>query len=291
MAQTKLEGRAALVTGANNPHGIGVAVARTLARQGAAVFLHCYRTLAEPAVDLTAEPGEAFYNLQQTKGADDIVGAIRAEGGRAACWEGDLAEPDTARALSEAAETAFGAVDVLVNNAAYSLHDTFLPPEQEREGIAPEFWARAGVPTLDAASIDRHFAVNVCAPALLMAAFARRHYARGASWGRIVNISTDGAHCFPNEVSYGASKAALEAYSRSAAAELGRYGITVNVASLGPVQTGWISAGLEAACASGTPLGRVGVPEDVADVVAFLVSEEARWLTGQTLFVGGGHRM
>lgn len=291
MAQPNFDSRTALVTGANNPHGIGAAVARTLAHWGAAVLLHYYRASIEPAVDPTDEPGEAFYNLQQTRTAEDVAAAIRAGGGRAACWEGDLAVPDAARALFEEAEKAFGPVDVLVNNAAYSLHDTFLPLEQAREGIAPEFWARAGVPTLNTGSIDRHFAVNARAPALLMAEFARRHYVRGASWGRIVNISTDGAHCFPNEVSYGASKAALEAYSRSAAAELGRYGITVNVASLGPVQTGWISSGLEAASAANTPLGRVGLPEDVADVVAFLVSEEARWLTGQTLFVGGGHRM
>jgi 3-oxoacyl-[acyl-carrier protein] reductase len=291
MIQSEFTGRVALVTGANNPHGIGAAIAQTLARRGAAVFLHYYRTPAERPTASPEEPGEAFYLAQQTKGAEDIVDAIRTEGGRAACWEGDLAEIGTAHRLFGEAETAFGPVDILVNNAAHSLHDTFLPPEQGREGIAPEFWARDGVPTLNAQSIDRHFAVNVRASALLMVEFARRHHTRGASWGRIVNISTDGADCFPNEVSYGASKAALEAYSRSAAAELGRYGITVNIASLGPIQTGWISPGLEAECAAGTPLGRVGVPEDVADVVAFLASDAARWVTGQRLFVGGGHKM
>lgn len=291
MLQAGLEGRVAVVTGANNPYGIGAAIAKVLAHRGAAVFLHYYRSPAVVSPDSQSGPGEAFYNLQQTKPADDIVHAIRDEGGRAICWEGDLAEPDTALSLFREAEGAFGTVDILVNNAAYSMHDTFLPPEQGRQGVAPEFWARGGVPTIDVESIDRHFAVNVRASALLMAEFARRHFSRSASWGRIINISTDGAQCFPNEVSYGASKAALEAYSRSAAAELGRYGITVNIASLGPVQTGWITPEHEAACAAGTPLGRVGEPEDVADVVAFLTSEEARWLTGQTLFVGGGNRM
>lgn len=243
MLQSELSVHVALVTGANNPYGIGAAIAQTLARQGAAVFLHYYRPPMDTAAGPTNEPGEAFYTFQQTKGAENIVEAIRAEGGRAACWEGDLAEAAKVLRLLEEAEAALGPVDILVNNAAHSLHDTFLPPEQEREGIAPEFWARDGVPTLNVESIDRHFAVNVRAPALLMAEFARSHYARGASWGRIVNISTDGADCFPNEVSYGASKAALEAYSRSAAAELGRYGITVNIASLGPIQTGWIAPG------------------------------------------------
>src|SRR5207245_11178426 len=86
---------------------------------------------------------------------------------------------------------------------------------------------------------DRSFAVNTRAVALLMAEFARRHVARSAAWGRIVNVSTAGAYVFPSEVSYGASKLALEAYTRSAAPELGQFGIAVNAVSLGPLQTGW----------------------------------------------------
>jgi 3-oxoacyl-[acyl-carrier protein] reductase len=92
-------------------------------------------------------------------------------------------------------------------------------------------------------------------------------------------------------VSYGASKAALEAFSRAAAVELGRYGITVNIVAPGPIQTGWIPAELEPQIAGETPLGRVGQPGDIADVVVFLASEQARWVTGQLLWVGGGHRV
>jgi 3-oxoacyl-[acyl-carrier protein] reductase len=145
--------------------------------------------------------------------------------------------------------------------------------------------------TVDADSHDRHFVVNSRVVALLMAEYARRHVSRGAVWGRVVNISTDGADCFPGEVSYGASKAALESYSRSAAVELGQYGITVNVVAPGPIQTGWIPADAEQPIVRHIPLGRMGRPEDVADVVVFLTSEQARWLTGQRLFVGGGHRV
>jgi len=289
MLQTGLEGRVALVTGANNSHGIGAAIARVLARQGVRVFLHYYRSVGE--AEAVSEPGEAFYRSQQTKSAEAVVQTIREEGGTVTCWEGDLRDPDTPMELFEATEEVFGTADILVNNAAYSTHDTFLPMEQERHNRTPELWTNAGIPTLNISSIEPHFAVNARATALLMSEFARRHVARGASWGRIINISTDGAYCFPSEVSYGASKAALEAYSRSAAAELGRYGVTVNVASLGPIQTGWITPELEAQCVADTPLGRLGTPEDVADVVAFLASDGARWLTGQTLFVGGGHRM
>src|SRR5687767_4274752 len=140
--------------------------------------------------------------------------------------------------------------------------------------------------TTTAESHDAHFAVNSRAVALMMAEFARRHVRRGANWGR---VSTDGASGFRTEVSYGASKHALESYSRAAASELGPYGITVNVVSLGPIQTGHIPPELEAAIAAQTPLRRVGRPDDVSDAIVFLASEQARWITGQVIHVGGGH--
>jgi 3-oxoacyl-[acyl-carrier protein] reductase len=90
---------------------------------------------------------------------------------------------------------------------------------------------------------------------------------------------------------YGASKLALEGYTRSAAVELGPSGITVNTVSLGAVQTGWISPELEERLSAEYPLPRVGRPEDVADVIVFFASEQARWVTAQTLHVGGGHAM
>ena len=92
-------------------------------------------------------------------------------------------------------------------------------------------------------------------------------------------------------MSYAASKHAIESYSRSAAAELGKYGITVNVGAPGPIQTGYITPESEALICAGTPLGRLGAPADVADVIVFLASNQARWLTGQLLYVGGGWRM
>ena len=83
----------------------------------------------------------------------------------------------------------------------------------------------------------------------------------------------------------------MESYSRSAAQELGKYGITVNIVSPGPIQTGWITPELAKVAVAQIPLGRVGQPEDVADVIVFLASEQARWLTAQLLYVGGGHAM
>ena len=184
-------------------------------------------------------------------------------------------------------------MEVLVNNAAHWEADTFLPSDEDEEQShkLPPLWANRTISTITAGSHDRHFAVNSRAVALMMAEFARRHIARGATWGRIVNVSTDGASCFPGEVSYGASKHALESYSRAAAVELGPYGITVNVVSPGPVQTGYITPELEEKLIAQIPLRRVGQPEDVADAIVFLASEQARWITGQLLYVGGGNTM
>jgi 3-oxoacyl-[acyl-carrier protein] reductase len=147
------------------------------------------------------------------------------------------------------------------------------------------------VRALSAEVIDAHFAVNARAYALLMAEYVRRFLDRGATWGRIVNVSTDAAHAHVGNVSYAASKHAIESYSRSAAAELGKYGITVNVVAPGPVQTGYIAPSVEASITAGTPMGRLGQPEDVADVIVLLASAQARWLTGQLVYAGGGYRM
>lgn len=287
MINPGLENKVVCITGANNPRGIGAAVTRAFAAQGAAVFVHYFRK-SEPAVQAAPpdSPGEAYYNHAQTLDPGSLVADIRAEGGRAESWEADFGLPSASTELLDRVEQAFGSVDVLVNNAALCEPDTFKPPSPAARA-AGVFEMAAITPE----SHDRHFAVNSRTPALLMAEFARRHIEKGKNWGRIINVSTDAASGWPDEVSYWASKHALESYSRAAAVELGPYGITVNIASLGPIQTGWIVPELEAKVAEQTPLRRVGEPEDVADVIVFLASEQARWLTGQLLYVGGGHRM
>jgi 3-oxoacyl-[acyl-carrier protein] reductase len=290
MIDPGLDGKVALITGAN--HGIGAATARTLAAQGASVFVTYLRLPAPPGTVDPGEPGGARYLVTRERGAEAVVESVRAAGGRIEAFEADLADPAIIPAIFDRAEAAFGPVEVLVNNAAVGgpPKDTFIPPGRSQSN--PYVELHAGRPLLiDADSHDRHFNVNSRAVALMIAEFARRHVARGADWGRIVNISTDGAPGFPGELSYGASKAALESYSRAAAHELGQFGVTVNIVSPGPIQTDWISPDLEAALRPTIPLGRIGQPDDVADVIVFLASEQARWLTGQTLHVGGGHRM
>jgi 3-oxoacyl-[acyl-carrier protein] reductase len=290
MIDAGLSGKVVLVTGGNNPHGIGAATAKAFAAQGAKVFIQYLRSLSQMVeANKVSVPGEAFYLAQQTKSADEVVRAIRERGGQAEAWEGDLSDVAVVPELFDQAERAFGPVEVLINNAAHCNPDTFIPQSQ----LDLDSRAVDGFPmdSITAESHNRHFAVNSRAVALMMAESARRHVERGARWGRIINVSTDGASGFRSEVSYGASKHALESYSRAAASELGQYGITVNVVSLGPIQTGWIAPEMEQRIALEIPLRRVGQPEDVADVIAFLASEQARWLTGQLLYVGGGHQM
>lgn len=294
MIDTGLENRVVVVTGANNPYGIGAGVAKAFASQGARVLLHYFRTQrptssSEASVN-EATAGEAFYYAQQAKPPDEVLLAIRETGGRASAWEADLSDAAVIPSLFDQAEEALGPVEVVVNNAAYWEADTFIPPNSELSNKLVELWTDRP-DAITAGSFDRMFAVNARAVALIMAEFAQRHIKRGADWGRIINVSTAGAYVFPSEISYGASKLALEGYTRSAAAELGQFGITVNAVSLGPVQTGWITPELEKEILPTIPVGRVGRPEDVADVIVFLASEQARWVTGQKIYVGGGHGM
>jgi 3-oxoacyl-[acyl-carrier protein] reductase len=295
MIDPGLKGKVVLVTGGNNPYGIGASIARTFASHGAPVFIHYFRqdlSLQEEVQGEggSQEPGLAFFFEQQRKNAEEVVDSIREDGGKAESWEGDLRDPKNVHRLFEQAEKTFGQVDILVNNATEYQADTFLPPEVFGDSF-PLWEGGPAISTIDVESHDRHFAVNSRATTILMAKFARRIIERKTHWGRIINISADCAWGCPKEISYRASKYALESYSRSAAAELGPYGITVNVVSPGPVQSGYISFDLEKALIPEIPLRRVGHPEDIANAVLFFASDHASWITGQLLFVHGGHRM
>ena len=292
MIDPGLRDKVVLVTGANNPFGIGAAIARAFAAQSTSVFITYLRSLPEEfGIDAATAakartPGEEFYRARNADAPDAVLGRLREHAVCVGSAEIDLTDLEAIPRLFHQVEETLGPVDILINNAAHSIPDSFVPYP-----TSDEDWAGRMRSMVDASCHDRHFAVNSRAVALLMAEYARRHVSRGAVWGRVVNISTDGADCFPGEVSYGASKAALESYSRSAAVGLGQYGITVNVVAPGPIQTGWIRTDAEEPIVENIPLGRIGRPDDVADVVVFLASEQARWVTGQRLFVGGGHRI
>ncbi len=179
MIDPGLRGKAVLVTGGNNPHGIGAATARAFAAVGAKVFIHYWR--AREPVTAGAEagaPGEAFYRAHQVKSGDDVAQAILDGGGFAEAWEGDLADPATVPEMFDRATRAIGPVDVLVNNAAFCQPDTFLPSAQL--GKNPRAVDGFPLETATAATHDRHFAVNSRAISVAIAEFARRHVERGA---------------------------------------------------------------------------------------------------------------
>jgi 3-oxoacyl-[acyl-carrier protein] reductase len=287
MINSQFENKVVLVTGAN--HGIGAAIAKSFTAQGAKVFITFYR---EPCpysdeelqqAKATRIGGDVLYRAMQQQSVAPLVDNIRAQGGVAVSHELDLADSGNIPQLFNLCESNLGGVDILVNNHTLCVLETFDPSLVTDEG--------GGIRLVTAAGIDAHFAVNARAYALLMEEYIQRYLKRGAKSGRIINISTDAAHAHTANISYAASKHAIESYSRSAAAEIGKYGITVNIVAPGPIQTGYLPPKAVEEIASTTPLGRVGEPEDVADVVVFLASEQARWITGQLIYVGGGWRM
>jgi len=278
MAPTGLHDKVVLITGANNPLGIGAATARAFALEGANICLTYLRITPESRglnaseVAQATTPSLSFYHAMRAKSADDVTRSIHALGGRAEAYEADLNEPAVIPQIFDWAETVFGPVDVLVNNAShYDDSDTIFTTSVE--------------------VLESAFGVNMRAAVLLIAEFVRRYQRRNGHWGRIINLSTDAAQVFAGQIAYGASKAAIEALTRSIAIEVGPLGITVNTVAPGPVQTGYISATFEAQLVPTIPLRRIGQPDDIADVIVFLASERARWLTGQVIKVSGGHAL
>jgi 3-oxoacyl-[acyl-carrier protein] reductase len=263
-----LQHHVVLITGAN--HGIGAATARTLAACGAAVVVSYLRI---------ADSGDAavpqLYRRHRAMDGGQVLAAIRSQGGRAVAVEADLTDAATSERLFDSAEAAFGPVDILINNATGWLADTFLPTPTGRFGHQQV--------RVSADTFERQFAVDARGSAQLIAEFARRHAARGATWGRIVGLTSGGPTGFPNEVSYGAAKAALENYTMSAAFELAPLGITANVVHPPVTDTGWVTEEVRRHVDERADLIHIATPEDVAGVIAYLVSDDARLITGNRL--------
>jgi 3-oxoacyl-[acyl-carrier protein] reductase len=244
-----LTGKVALVTGGSR--GIGRAIAERLAREGARVGVH-YTT--------------------NTDAAKETLAAIQAAGGSAFVIQAELGVPGDVEALWSAFDAHADGLDILVNNAGIAdvgaIADT-----------SPEMF-------------DRAFAVNTRAPFFI----SKLGLSRLRDGGRIVNISTSYTlgKAEPQLIAYSMSKAGIDVFTMTLAKELGERRITVNAVNPGAIDTDlnawWLRSNEAAreATAARSPLARIGVPDDVAGVVAFLVSDDARWITGQRLDATGG---
>jgi 3-oxoacyl-[acyl-carrier protein] reductase len=260
--------RVAIVTGAN--HGIGAATALALARDGCDVFV----TYLRSAEGADPELPDA-YREQRAGSADGVLAAAAGLSGRVVAAEVDLLEASAAARIVDAAEQALGPVAVLVNNASGWWADSFVPTPTDRLGRI--------LATVSAATVDRNLGVDARAAALLIAEVAGRHIERGASWGRIVGLTSGGPSGFPQEASYGAAKAALENYTMTAATELAPHGITANIVHPPVTDTGWVTDEVRAFVASSAEQHVVATPAEVADVIAWLCSDAARLVTGNVL--------
>jgi 3-oxoacyl-[acyl-carrier protein] reductase len=258
----------ALVTGAN--HGIGAATAAALAAAGCAVV--CAYWVVEDPVD-PAVPDA--YRVSRARTADPVAEAIRERGGQAVAVAEDLTDPAAAKRLFDLAESELGPVDILVNNATGWVQDTFSPRVLDQHGRAMQ--------PVTAATWTQQFTVDAMAPALLIGEFARRHAARDASWGRIVGLTSGGELGFPEEVSYGAAKAAQTNYTMSAAVELAPLGITANVVHPPVTDTGWVTDSVRSFVAGSPAHVHVATPAEVAEVIAFLASDAAALISGNVL--------
>ena len=263
-----LSNHVALVTGGN--HGIGAATARVLAECGARVLVTYLRLEDEH------DPGiPEAYGRNRASDAEHVLAAIRAKGGQAIAVEVDLADAATPRRLFDLAEGELGPVDILVNNASGWLADTF------RAGTTDPLGRR--LRRVSAETFERQFAVDARGTATLIAEFARRHAERGVKWGRIIGLTSGGPDGFPGEVSYGAAKAALENYTMAAAFELAHLGITANAVYPPVTDTGWVTDEVRRHVQESTDLVHIVGSEEVARVIAYLVSDHAGLITGNTV--------
>jgi 3-oxoacyl-[acyl-carrier protein] reductase len=261
-------GHVAIVTGAN--HGIGAATARALAASGCAVVC-TYRSLRDEVDPAVPEA----YRRNRAQNADAVVAEIETGGGRAVAVEADLQDASSPQRLFDAAERQFGPVDILINNATGWIQDSFVPDRGDQFGRA--------LHEISEATWSQQFRVDALAPALLIAEFARRHVARGATWGRIVGLTSGSELGFPGEVSYGAAKSAQTNYTMSAALELGSLGITANMVHPPVTDTGWVTDELREFVARSATLFHVADPDGVARVIAFLASDAATLISGNVI--------
>ena len=265
-----LKNRVALITGANNPQGIGATTALAFAREGAKVVL-VYKKIFRPFdKNKTDKNGTDRYFEANAGNADIVESKLKEINADYIILESDISNEDDVKAIYSTVMERYERIDILVNNAAEGDMDGL----DTIEKITPNV-------------IDDTFAVNVRGSIMM----TREMINHRGDYGRIINLSTDASQVFAGQITYGASKATLEALTRSIALEVAKYGITVNCVAPGPTQTGWIDEDLEKAVLPIIAMNQLIEPVDIAETILFLAREQARMITGQVIKVSGGHAL
>jgi 3-oxoacyl-[acyl-carrier protein] reductase len=251
MEMKNLQGKVALVTGASK--GIGASIARELAARGAAVAVNYSGSKAS---------------------AESLVKEIQAAGGKAIAVQANLSDPDSIGPLVETVARELGPIDILVNNAGVY---EFSP-----------------IDTVSVDSFHRQFNLNVLGLILTTQA-ALRHFS--PSGGSIINIGSVAASGIAAAAVYAGTKGAVNSITVSLSKELGPKKIRVNALNPGMVETegvhaaGFIGSDFQKQTIAETPLGRIGQPQDIATIAAFLASDDSCWVNGQTISASGGARL
>ncbi|EST51856.1 3-ketoacyl-ACP reductase [Brevibacillus panacihumi W25] len=263
----RLQGKIAIVTGASRPGGIGAAICRAFAAEGASIFFtHLYD------YDKNVNPSDADESWP-----DLFARELRQSGIKVGHMKLDLALPGSGSLLLEEVRKVVGFPTILVNNAAYSVDSDF---RQINEAL-----------------IDAHCAVNIRGTFMLSAEFARMieaekntHSSHSSKFcGRIINLTSgQGKGPMPGNLAYAATKGAISVFTESLAAELAPLCITVNAVDPGPTDSGWMSEEVKKALFPRFPMGRIGLPEDAARLITFLASDDSQWITGQIIHSRGG---
>ena len=247
---SSLQGKVALVTGASK--GIGAAIARELAARGAAVAVNYSGSKAA---------------------ADKLVAEIKAAGGKAIAAQANLSDPDSIGPLVEKVAGQLGPISILVNNAGVYEFNPI-------EAVTPEHF-------------HKQFNVNVLGLILTTQAALRHFQPEG---GSIINIGSVAASGVAAASVYSATKGAVDSVTVSLSKELGSRKIRVNSLNPGMVETegvhaaGFIGSDFQKKTEAETPLGRIGQPQDIAPAVVFFASDDASWITGESLYITGGLR-
>lgn len=263
---TRLQGKIAIVTGASRPGGIGAAICRALANEGASLF---FTHLYDYDIEMNSNDADEHW-------PDVFAEELRQLGVQAAHMKLDLTVLGSASSLLDEVQKTIGLPTILINNATYSVNADF---RQLSESL-----------------IDAHCAVNIRGTFMLCAEFARMLEAetnarssKSLLGGRIINLTSgQGKGPIPGNLAYAATKGAVSVFTESLAAELAPLHITVNAVDPGPTDSGWMSEEVKNSLLPQFPMGRIGLPEDAARLITFLASDDSQWITGEIIASRGG---